>query len=528
MKSRWIWIIVIAIVAIGSYALIRIRRHPIGSLKTAYWYWQSPFTLSQNELHDLDELGVKQIFVRAGTFSSDGQNLSLIIPQQYGEGAGQLPIHLVFNADGGVLRHFDDYDLARISDQIGSRIVGQVETAHKAGAKVIGVQLDFDIPTRLLPKYAELVHRIRQRYPQLKRQKGFYFSLSGLMSWLGTRGVEKLSSEVDFMVPQAYEGQTGTSPDTMRPVFDPKDTEQRLPKAERLNCPYWIGIPAYGHAFLFDDHNHLVATYRGLEAQDALRHPSFRLIAAYPSDAEGKPAKSKAEWIGEEILKLKAVQSAANGEGLGYTLAYSLPSPVVTQLAQDLVDQTRGANCQGVIIYRMPEVGSSFTVPLDSILRTRRHQTLEPKLDVKVTSSQDTLEAVESARKDIPIDLYVEATNIGSGSSFVSPDAVEITLQIDKPGVGDIRLRNFDRVEYGFGLKQEKEVNSQPERANILHLFKAFTYPGEKIYCGPIRLLNSGKVRVTIRSRIRNQSGFTYQETHHPEALIRNGTGELP
>ncbi len=519
---------ILAVVIVGGYGWIRIRRKPVGPMKTAIWYWQTPYTLSDRDLDELKQLDVKQVFVRAGTFSSDGQNLVLIIPQTYGKGSNRLPIHLVFNADGGVIRHFEDYDLNRIANQISTRLVTQIEMARKAGVKVIGVQMDFDIPTRLLPKYADLIRLVRASNPQFSSRKDFYFSLTGLMSWLGTRGVETLSNEVDFMVPQAYEGETGMSPDKVRPVFDPDDLRRRLPNAERLNCPYWIGIPSYGHAFLFDDHDHLVATYRGLEAQDALRHPAFRLVEAFASNAQGKPAQNRDDWMGEEILKFKAIRSAANGEGLGYTLAYSLPSPFLTNLARRIVDEQRGANCQGVIVYRMSEVGSSFTVPLNSILRAKRGEESEPKFEIRVTSSSDSLETVESARQDIPIDLYVEATNVGTGSSFVSPDAVDICLQLDRAGVSDIRLRDFDRVEYDTGPDVKRQVLSPPRKANILHLFKGFTYPGEKIYCGPIRLLNSGKVRVTINSRIRNQSGFSYQETHHPEALIRSGTGELP
>ncbi|MBS1726834.1 MAG: DUF3142 domain-containing protein [Armatimonadetes bacterium] len=527
MKLRWVWAVLAVLLVGGLWLHFRRHRHPTTPLKTAYWYWQTPYSLSEQDAADLKKLDVKQIFVRAGTFSSDGQNLVLIIPQSYSQGSNRLPIHLVFNADAGVIHHFEDYDLSRITNQISTRIAAQVEAARKVGDKVIGVQLDFDIPTRLLPKYADLVRGIRQSNPLFARQKGFFFSLTGLLSWLGTGGVERLSSEVDFMIPQAYEGEVGLTPDKARPLFDPDDLRRRLPKAERLNCPYWIGIPAYGRAFLYDEAGHLRNSYRGLEAQDALRHPSFKLVEAYASDPTGKPATGPSNWVGEEILKFKAVRPALNGEGLGYTLVYNVPSPDVTAKALQIVDEERGDGCQGVVIYRMPEPGSSFTVPLDSIVKTFSKQEVIPKLSVKVSSSQDALETVESSRKDIPVDVYLEAENVGTGSSFIAPDAVDIRLQFDKSGFGDIRLRDFDSVSYAFGRDEKSEVEAPPNRANILHIRKGFMFPGQKLYCGPIRLLNSGQVRVTIRSRIRCQSGFSSQETQTPEALIRSGTGVL-
>lgn len=506
----------------------RPHRRVSDPLQVAIWDWETPYQISVSEADSLGKLGIREVFVRAGTFSSDGQNIVLVIPQKYSEGSNRLPVHLVFNADGGVIRHFEDYDLNRISNQISTRLFNQVQVAERNGVHVVGIQLDFDIATRLLSKYAQLVQRIRQSNPLFARNSKLTISITGLMSWLGTSGVAKLSNEVDFMVPQAYEGYTSKTSSDMRPIFDGDDLKRRLRLAEDLNCPYWIGIPSYGHALLFNDHDELVATYRGLDPHEALRHPSFKLIEAYPTNSSGKPAANLSEWSGEEIIKLKAIRPAANGEGLGYTLAYNVPTPELTERARSIVEENRGGNCRGVIIYRMPRAESSLTVPLESLLAKQNKQPCEPKLDVKIHATRDRFEAIESHQSQAPNDVYLEVVNSGNGSSFVSPDAVDISLKFDQIGFGDVRLRAFDRASFSRATGPKSEAETTPDRANTIHLFKAFTYPGQKLLCGPIRLLNSGKVRVTIRVRIRHQSGFSYLETTLPEAPIRSGTGGLP
>jgi hypothetical protein len=504
--------------------LTRPKHHTVGPFQTSFWYWQTPYTLSKDDQTSLNSIGVKQVFVRGGTFSSDGTNVVLLFPQKFTEGASTFPIHLVFNADAGVLHHFEDYNLGTITPQISERILRQVQQAQKQGAKVAGVQLDFDVSTRLLPKYADLVKRIRESNPLFRRHKDFQFSITGLMTWLGTSGVETLSSEVDFMVPQAYEGITGRSPDEMRPVFDPDDLKRRLPQAERLNCPYWIGIPAYGHALLYDENDRLVGTYRTLEAQDALRHPSFKLVDAFPSGADGKPSKGK-DWFGEEILKFKAIKPAASGYGLGFTLAYSLPSPKLLSLAKSLIEQSRGLSCLGVVIYRMPEAASSFTIPLTAIRQSLSGKDPVPEIKLELSSQPVAFEAIENATSTIPLDTYLEVTNVGTGNSFVSPDALDIRLEFDKPGFGEVRLRDFDGIKFCSNSSSTYEEPCEPKKASIIHLTKGFFYTGQKIYCGPVRLLNSGKVSVKINSRIRLQSGVSWQESPTREALISSGAG---
>ncbi len=479
-------------------------------LELGFWYWHSPFTLSPEEEKDLKEQGLTKMFVRAGTFSTDGGNAVLAIPQSY-QRVPDLEIHLVFNFDSGFVRHFEEFDLATVSAQVATRIETQVERTAKLGIKPTGVQLDLDSPTRLLPRYAEFVRLIRSRV------KGeLQWSATALMSWLGTKGVETLSRELDFIIPQAYEGVTGRTVDAMRPVSDPNYLRSVMPKAEKLACPYYFGIPAYGHSFLFDDQGKLADIYQKIGPAEAMRHPSFQFQEAYPSDRLGQPAQDRRSSVGEEIIKFKAIRPSPSGRGLGYTLGFSVPSPELLRQMWEVVRENAGPKCRGAIIYRYPEPDATLTLTLPGILSVLQGETPKPNLALSTDSERDNFEIIEgsSPQAVAPLDFFLSIQNTGDAATFVSPDAVEVIVEFDRSGIGEIRLRDFDKAQIGTVSPEGKFQETPSRHATAVRLTMSYLGAKQKAHVGPIRLLESGAHIRQIRWIIRDGNGFaSYQGT---------------
>ncbi|MES1227403.1 MAG: hypothetical protein ABUL72_01960, partial [Armatimonadota bacterium] len=240
------------------------------------------------------------------------------------------------------------------------------------------------------------------------------------------------------------------------------------------------------------------------------------------TNREGKLAISDKEWVGEEILKFKAIKPSPSGDGLGFTLAFNVPTPALLAKSYKQVQANRGANCQGVIIYRMPEAGASFTIPLATIQKVLTNAPIVPEIEVKLTSGQDAFEAVETGRANIPLDVFAEITNKGNDATYLSPDGLQIDLTFDKPGISETRLRDIDRIEY---LDSKTEMKATPLHADLVRLSKGFLAPGQKILCGPIRLLNSGPVRVKIRVQAWPSSGFQSTDFGLPDVTLGTNPG---
>lgn len=478
------------------------------TLELGVWYWHSPLDISPDETANLKAEGLNKLFVRAGTFSTDGGNAVLVIPQTYRQ-VPDLETHLVFNFDAGFVRHFEDFDLDKLSKQISERIQIQLERVGKTGVKATGIQLDLDCPTRLLPRYAQLVRQVRSSFA-----KDLKWSTTGLMSWLGTPGVETLSAELDFIVPQAYEGVTGRTLSNMRPVSDPDYLKSVLPKAEKLRCPYYIGIPAYGHGFLFDERDRLVDIYQSIGPAEAMIHPSFRFQEAYASDRSGRPAKAASDSVGEQIIKFKAIRPSPTGRGLNYTLAFTVPAPDVLQKVLQVVRENAGPNCRGAIIYRYPEPKSTLTLSRSGLLGAVRGETLVPSLKVSTSSAQDTFDLIEGGSRtaNAPTDFFLTVENPTSVATFVSPDSVQLLVEFNRAGIEDVRLRDFEKVEYGT-LDKDGIFSAGPKaQSNAMRLSKSYLGSNERASVGPIRLIETGAQIKRFRWIIRNANGFDYHQ----------------
>lgn len=56
---------------------------PMKALDVSMWYWHNPFRLSSEETRKLQTLGVRRLFVLAGTISVSGDGTTLMLPQTW-------------------------------------------------------------------------------------------------------------------------------------------------------------------------------------------------------------------------------------------------------------------------------------------------------------------------------------------------------------------------------------------------------------------------------------------------------------
>lgn len=464
-------------------------RTPTKSQELSYWHWHSPYAPTSETLQDLRAKGVKRVFVRAGTISNDGKKLVLVMPQTYVKTQGDLPITLVFTFDSGAVSHFEEFELQAMIEGVGSRIIAQVDAAEKAGMTVEGVQLDMDCPTRLLPRYAEFVRGMRQGY---LNKRYLVTSTTALFSWLGTDGVGKLSAELDFIVPQAYEGMTGKTIEEARPVSDPEMIRRGLSKADQLQCPYFIGIPAYGRATIYDPQGRLVNILRDLSPQEAFRSPGFTFDSAFPADAKGRPAQDANDWSGEQFLKFRALRPDGN-----YAILYSIPTAKQTEESLKVVRAHSSNKLKGSIIFRIPEEGEALALPLS---------TEAGNLDIQAVTQKNNDGMIEGSRFEPAVNLTISLSNTGE-STFISDDAVIVDLAIQPDSVENIRPRDAISFEFGH-LRGDQFIKADRREATILRFRLSGLMQGEKLQIGPVQVTANHDDKLTIRSRIRNADGF--------------------
>ncbi len=475
-------VLLIALVVIGWYVVSSKRSS--GPVDVCLWYWHSPFYYSPVETETLKETGIKLLFVRAGTVSTSGTAIEIILPQSWQKSEKLPPGHLVYALDSGIVRHFEDLSNAAIADCIVSSFTRQKREAESAGLKVLGVQVDFDCATRLLPKYADLLSRIRRGLPD-KTQ----LSITSLPTWFTSRDLRDVVGNVDFYCPQFYETQIGKSIADAYPVSDIRMLERGLESARRLGKPFYAGIPAYGHSFMFDDKGRLLGTYRGMSAAEAAQHPSFRLAKSWPADASGKPASDEKDWTGEEFVDFEAIRPGVGGRGLGYHLLYTIPTVRMLALNLDAVREKRPGNCLGTVLFRSPEQDEIMTLPATAIKLAVNRAEAAISVKAKVKVEQEPWSLIEGGQEGSTTSVVtVSITNTGEASSCFADSAARITLRFDVPGV-KAELGDYNRIT----CYSENGLKSGPQRTSEVIFSSSNLRVGQTLSTGPIRVFGGAR-----------------------------------
>ena len=108
-------------------------------------------------------------------------------------------------------------------------LVRLYEWWRAAGARVAGIQIDFDARTQYLHEYADFLRDLRQRLPADLR-----LSITGLMDWSSNAdpaAIAQLKGVVDEVVVQTYQGRHSIP-----------DYAAYLPRMNRLGVPFKIGL----------------------------------------------------------------------------------------------------------------------------------------------------------------------------------------------------------------------------------------------------------------------------------------------
>lgn len=470
--------------------LLLIRPVPeSGRRDLGIWYWHVPFRLTEDESATLKRMGVETLYVRAATFTTDGVHAKTMLPQRWESAAKGFKVVLTMNFDPGLLSHLGTLPVKPLADDV-IRGIRQAKSAAK-GVEVVGVQLDIDCPTRLLPRYADLLRRIR---PAVEGE----FSITALPTWLGSPNIREVADAVDFIAPQFYENTTGKTLATLAPVSDTKALQRGLRRLRMLGIPYRAGLAAYGHSLLYDDDGHLAGMYRGLGPEDALRHPSLAPEAA-------------GELGDERKLILKAVAPDAQGRGQGVRIAYVLPTAEALRQQLEVYRQNLPDNDRGAILYRFPEAEEAMTLPLPTQEAALRNRKAVPRLDVKLSAHAMPwdLIAPDSRAERPPQALRLVASVGGEGPSEARRGAVQLLIRLDRPGVERLATGDFDEAELGNLGPDGRFRKTSGLRADAIRLRRSFVLPGDVLRTGAIELVADGAVSAEAEWVVASPDGTT-------------------
>lgn len=429
----------------------------------AFWYWHSPFHLTDQQFEGLDALGVSQIFVRSATFSNDGEALVPILAQRFEPSPRPVQVHLVYNMDAGALKHFESFETGAMAKAVLSRF----ETDRKrvgANTSVQGLQVDFDVPTRLLPKYRDLLRELRKGLdPALK------LSMTSLPTWFTSGEFAKVVAEVDFYAPQFYDTEMPRRLEDATPIFDRAALDKSLAAADRLGRPYYAGISSFGRALLYDPQKNLQGAYMGLSPEQAMRHPNFEPVDDVSDSSQ-------------RILTFRAKDDGPSGQGKGWYLVFRLPQPAGFGEALREVGARGGRHCLGAAVFRVSEPGESMVLPLETIVARVKGEVVSPRLKVSAASAMDPWERIERGRAtDETKRVSLTFENVGSEPLLVGEGGFSVELAFEPGTILEAAKGQFD-----LGKPSRNGLASSLKSASQLQFSRYSLGVGEKATLGPI------------------------------------------
>jgi hypothetical protein len=460
----------IGVLATASAALIiwsassdKHRKWAASEVPVAFWSWRSVAPSEAEVLLAVRQTNAATIFIRAGQIDRESATVRRIRAV-----TGPLPrridIHLVYNATSSLLSEFERIDSNELSSALISALDQDTKRAAQDGASIVGLQLDFDVPTRLLREYAELLRKVRSRLAAALK-----LSITGLPTWMDSADLAGALAICDFWIPQLYGAQIPERLEQMIPISSSMLIARDTARARKLGRLFYAGLAAYGYVIHYSRSGSLVDLRGDVDPAALIQNPSLKLIDQSKLAGDGSTTQPAEEWRSvfraEQDTTIDGISLAA-----GETLLLSWPTAEGLRISARRVREQAGDRLMGICVFRVPTEGDRATLTIGEIstaLKDRRAPfSFDARID-NVSSDENRTTALLTLR------------NSGATASRIGERALTVIVRVPAGGLrgatSDDRLLVEPVHEAGGSI-----VPCMFRRANAIRFTARWWPPGEK------------------------------------------------
>lgn len=428
----------VAAVTLGAAAWRRAhapRAWEPSEVEVAFWAWRDQTPAQEDVDRAVAETGARTLFLRAGQFDHARGKVTRVRAVA-GEFPENVALHLVYNATPALLSDFEGVGERALAASAAETFREDSGRAAREGSRVAGLQLDIDVPTRLLARYGRVLAETRALLPA-----GARLSVTGLPTWMNSpRELRAALAAADFWVPQFYGAEIPQSLERVVPISSASAVRGGAERARELGKPFYAGLAAYGHAMLYSPRGRLVELRGDLDPARVVSERSLELVerrAFEPAAARGGAPSSGWRYVFR-------AQAEAVLDGLvlkaGDTLVLDVPSGEQLRASARGVREQAGGKLLGLCLFRLPTRGDPTTLALGEIATALRDREAE----VSTRLAAEAPRAGEGPAER----LLLTAVNTGPAAALYGDDALSVTVKLP-PGAlrGVTRLEGFDACE---------------------------------------------------------------------------------
>ncbi len=459
-SKRIIFLIILLALAAGSLAMFtgKPRVLAVNEVPIAFWAWRTQTPDSAELAKVFAATNAKTLFVRAGQFDLTGGAVHRIRPA-----SGKIPavteLHLVYNATRPFLRSFESLDTDATVKALAATFQADVSRARNDGTDVHGLQLDLDIPNRLLEKYAEVLRRLRGLLPPDTK-----LSITGLPAWIESDDLGLVLYQVDFWIPQFYGGNIPTLITDRIATSSASDVGRTISKVRLLKKPFYAGLAAYSYAILYDTEGRLVELRGDIDPMWAEKNPSLELVERKFFRGDARSSQVRYEYRARADLVLDGLIIRS-----GETLVFDLPTAASIRAAAAAVRKNAGVQLLGICMFRLPIAGDETALGVTEIANALADKQSKVATHVGIEALSDNR-------------LRITGENIGSAATIV--DKYAMTIDLDVPtgsSDGVFAVDGFSSYEVLCRLREG--MLPRPcgrARANVVRLTSSSWKPGSR------------------------------------------------
>jgi hypothetical protein len=410
-------------------------------VSVAFWSWRAE-TPAQDEVERaLKETRARVLFMRAGQFDFEAGRVRRVRAVK-GRAPSDVELHLVYNATPALLAEFERVDEAALARAAVETFRADSERASKEGARVAGLQLDFDVPTRLLARYGRVLKTARASLPANTR-----LSITGLPTWMNAdASLRETLGAVDFWIPQLYGAEIPATAERLLPIASPEEVRRASARARTLGKPFYAGLAAYGYALVYDEKGKLVELSGDVEPARVASDRNFDLVErrTFGPGAAGSGTASGAAHAGEWRYVYRAREDAVLGDVLvraGERIAFDVPSGESLRASARGVRETAGDSLLGICVFRLPTRGDRNVLGIAQVAAALEDRDAEASTIVTLARAPESKEG--SANQ-----LLIEASNDGRVAALYGEGAFTLTLRVPRGSLrGVANMEGFDTFE---------------------------------------------------------------------------------
>lgn len=442
------------------YSVRKPRAWAAGEAPVAFWAWRTEAPDESDVARAAAETRARVLFMRAGQFEYERGTVRRIRPV-VGRFPRALELQLVYNATRPLLAEFERVGESALAARIVETYVEDSARASREGARVAGLQLDIDVPTRLLARYAVVLRAVRERMP-----RGSQLSITGLPTWMtASADLGAVLDAVDFWIPQCYGAHIPARLDERAPIASHAETARAVARARALGKPFYAGLAAYAYALLYDSKGALVALRGDLDPARVARDSNLELLERTPferaarrrsdagdtdhGDGDDTEATHASEWRYVYRVETDGVVDGLN-VGAGDYLVIDMPSSASLRACVRGVREEAGEKLLGICLFRLPTGDDPATLTLGQMSAALADVQPEAVADVSLARASNAAAPVLVSDVDpTPSNqLSVRAWNRGTAGALKGSDAFTLDLRVPRGSLrGIARLDGFASVE---------------------------------------------------------------------------------